>query len=85
MESTEPWGGRKVGPVAGVLVAVGGKAGLLTQAAGFSGWTEEGGKKADFGECWVGSGWIVGREGDAVFGVGADYGRLFGQLVLLFK
>jgi hypothetical protein len=29
VESTEPWGGREVGPVAGVLVAVGCEAGLL--------------------------------------------------------
>ena len=51
VESTEPWGGSKVGPVTGVLVAVSGEAGLLTQAAGFSSWAEEGGKKADFGKC----------------------------------
>lgn len=76
VESTEPRGRRKVGPVTGVFVAVCSTAGLLAKASRLGSWTEEGRQKTDFSERRVWSGVAVGSEWDAVFGVGADDGGL---------
>ena len=74
MVRAHPRPGRDIGEIARVAVSVRLATGSLTEADRLCGGAEEDSEGGGGGEGGGGTGGVVGGEGDAVLGVGADYG-----------